>query len=264
MKRLAALFVVGLALTFTWSGPAQAQEEAAGTAAEIILVKPLTGHTSQFEEGVKRHYEWALGQGAEWSWFAFYISMGERTGTYMFGSFDHTYADFDQGDADPQANAESIERNIVPHVGDVVVSMLRFRPDLSIVNLDAPVRSLYQVYTAELKPGGNDDYEHLLKKIRDALTSLGVTEAEYQVYEYMLGGTPGTWIISFPYESFAAMEPAASEEGDPLFALLEGAYGEFEAQALMDGVDKIIASHMIELFVFRPDLSMNVPEPGGN
>ena len=47
-------------------------------------------------------------------------------------------------------------------------------------------------------------------------------------------------------------------------ALGEGAYGEFEAQALMDGVDKVIASHLIELFVFRPELSMNVPEPGGN
>ena len=60
------------------------------------------------------------------------------------------------------------------------------------------------------------------------------------------------------------MEPGAAEEGDPLIALLEGVYGEFEAQALMDGVDKITASHMIELFVFRPDLSMNMPEPGGS
>jgi hypothetical protein len=32
----------------------------------------------------------------------------------------------------------------------------------------------------------------------------------------------------------------------------------------MDGVAEITAKQMSELFIFRPDLSINVPEPGGN
>ena len=179
MNKLTLLLIAGLLATFTWSGRAQAQEEAPGTAAQIILVKPLPGHGAQFEEGVRRHTEWLVEHGAEWSWLAFYISMGERTGQYVFATFNHAFADFDEGDVTAPGSDESMRENVLPHVGEMQVAMIRLRPELSMVLPDAPFRPLYSIYTVELKPGGNDVYEHFLAKIRGALVAMGATEAEY-------------------------------------------------------------------------------------
>ncbi len=253
MRKLAALLLGSSLLALAAEAPAIAQEPT-GLMGYVVAVDPLPGHGSQFEEGAKRHMEWYADAGGSWSWAVFEIIMGERTGQYVFGSFNHAYADFDTSDVDPQGSAASIDRNVAPHTENVVASMVRFRDDLSMAEPGQPLRPIYEVLSFEVKPGHNEDFEHFWVKFREAIQASGMP-AEYFVYQYAQGGKGGTWVISIPHESFAEMEGPEGWMED----MFEQAYGKFEGRALMEMVGEIMTSFTSEIFAYRADMSVNVP-----
>ena len=152
MKKLLFLVAVVAIPILTVGSPAQAQD-AAAEMAQVVIVEPITGHTSAFVEGAKKHLEWVSDQGGTWALAGFEIIFGERTGQFFFFTGGHTYADFDEPDVDPAAAAQSIERNIAPHVENVRVQFIRLRTDLSMIDPAAAPRPFYEVITFRLNPG---------------------------------------------------------------------------------------------------------------
>ena len=45
-----------------------------------------------------------MDQGNDWTWLAFEVAMGERTGQYVFGTFNHAMADFDSPPVEEPVN----------------------------------------------------------------------------------------------------------------------------------------------------------------
>ena len=251
MKKLVFLLALAAIPILTVTSPAPAQDTSANMA-YVVAAEPMPAHASAFEEGARQHMEWVGEEGGSWTWAAFEIAFGERTGQYFFFSGGHTYADFDQPDVDPVANAESIDRNVAPHVENVVAQLIRLRPDLSMLGGGAALSPLYEVVTFQVNPGYGPEWVHFLERLKTALEGASVP-LEYLVFQGAQGGTLGEWVVSIPHENFASMSGPAEFD-----ALLEQAFGEFESQSLLGILDEAIASSTNEIFVLRPDLSLNL------
>lgn len=253
MKRL-ALPLLLVALPFFGIAPIVSAQDAPGTLAQVIVVDPLPGHAAALEEGAQQHLEWMRDAGGTWQWSAFEIVMGERTGSYVWGTFNHEYADFDTPDVDPQASSQSVDRNIAPHVDEVVVAMANLRPDLSMVVTDAPLRPMYEVVTFELNNGKDLQFAAALAMIKETFATAG-GGIEYLVYQFAQGGS-GQWVVSIPHESFSSM---GGMDDAGFLGMMRQVHGEHGARNLTDLMDTSVARVTSEIFVLRPDLSANLP-----
>ena len=251
MKKFVFLLALAAIPILTVTSPAPAQNTPANMA-YVVVAEPMAGHASAFEEGARKHQEWVGQQGGSWTWAAFEIALGERTGQYVFFSGGHTYADFDNPDVDPVANAESIDRNVAPHVENVRIQLTRLRPDLSMLGEAGPLSPFYEVVTFQVNPGHDQQWIHFLEKFKTALEGVGAP-LEYLVFQGAQGGTLGEWVVSIPHENFASMSGPAD-----FGALLEQAFGEFESRSLLGILNEAIASSTNEIYVLRPDLSRNL------
>jgi len=233
--------------------PSLAAQEAPGVMGQVIRVEPITGHSQPFEEGVRQHSEWVAGQGGQWTWIAFEVVMGPRTGQYLFGTFNHAYADWDTPDVDPEGSAESIGRNVAPHVEDVEVSLIRLHPDLSMTVADAPIAPLYEVVTMEVALGKDAQFTSFMAGLKSAFEAAGLP-ARYSVFQPAQGAAANNWTVSIPHESFAAMG-----EGSDLQELTRQTLGAAQSDALWEMAADAIVARSSDVFALRPDLSMNLP-----
>lgn len=112
MKKLVFLFTLAAIAILTVTSPAQAQD-AAAEMGYFVIAEPMAGHASAFEEGAMKHMEWYGEEGGSWTWAAFEIGFGARTGQYAFYSGGHTYADFDQPDVNPVASSHPEIQNCI-------------------------------------------------------------------------------------------------------------------------------------------------------
>lgn len=254
MKRLAAI-LFGFALIMPVA--TSAQDAAPGDFAQVIDVKVNPGQAGDYETHMKMFQEWYTGQGGSWVWVAFEVAMGERSGQYAFGSFNHQMSDWDTSDVDPAASREQQRRHLAPYTESFKTRLIRNRRDLSTVQAGAPLKRMYQVTTFQLNPGMDETFAEVLSGVKHALTQAGAAEdVQYSVYQGMIGSRGGEWVISWGYDDFASMAPG---DEDAFENLMEGVYGEFHSDAMMELFDKAVASAHTELLVLRPDLSMNLP-----
>jgi hypothetical protein len=254
VKKLAAtLFVLAVLAPVATS----AQEAMPGDFAQVIDVKVNSGQAGDYENHMKMFQEWYLGQGGSWAWAAFEITMGERTGQYAFGSFNHQMSDWDTPDVDPAASREQQRRHLAPYTDSYEARLIRNRRDLGTVAAGAPLKRMYQVTTFQLNPGMDEAFAEVLAGVKHALTQAGAAEeVQYSVFQSVVGSTGSEWVISWGYDDFASMAPG---DEDAFENLMEGVYGEYHSDAMMDLLNETIASARSELLVLRPDLSMNLP-----
>jgi hypothetical protein len=235
--------------------PSQAQD-AGGNVAQTVVVDPLPGHAMAFEEGMKAHQASMIRAGDESVWVTFEIVAGERSGQFMVGTFDHAWADFDQEPpVDPARAEESMADNIMPHVEDFRVQWMERMVDLGGWTPDSPRAPMYEVITFQVRPGKDRVFEHFLTKLKGAMSGAGAMPA-YSVFLPAVGGTSGEWAVSVPHQSLAEF---GATSRDWMEQLLVQAYGHADMQAIIDMADSAIESSKSELFVLRPDLSMNLP-----
>jgi hypothetical protein len=237
--------------------PASSQaQDAGGNIAQTVIVDPLPGHGLAFEEGMKAHQENMIRAGDESVWVTFEIVAGERSGQFMVGSFGHDWADFDQAPpVDPARAQESMADNIMPHVGDFRVQWMERLVDLGGWTPDSPQAPMYEVVSFQVRTGMDSAFENFLKKMKHALEEAGTMPA-YSVFVPVLGGNGGQWAISVPHQTMAEF---GGPSRDWMEQLLVQVYGHADMQVIIDGLNAAVESTTSELFVLRPDLSMNLP-----
>lgn len=241
-----------IALALAAFAPAVAAQGAPGTVAQLIVVEPLNGHAVELEEGVRTHMDNMRKAGETWTWTGFEVVMGERTGSYVWGSFNHQYADWDSPDVDPQTASASIDRNIAPHVENVRVSLANLRTDLSVTTEDRTIRPMYEVLTFRLKGGKDLQFASAVGMVKEAVER-GGGGVEFLVYQFAQGSN-GEWVISIPHTSFASM---GTMNNDGFWAMMRDAHGEHGADTWQQLMDASVASMTSEIFQSRPDLSFN-------
>jgi hypothetical protein len=96
--------------------------------AEIYEVKPKAG--ADFEAAGKRHMEWHRQQHDTWSYAVWEIISGERTGTYIGGTFGHDWKDFDERAKLEEADLANFRQTMGPAVQSIAASYWLYRAEV--------------------------------------------------------------------------------------------------------------------------------------
>jgi hypothetical protein len=138
-----------------------ADDNSSGTIARIILVRPKRGLEKDFEAGYKRHLEWRRGKNDAWRWHGFFFAQGSRAGSYLFGTFQHDWTDFDQALA-ANEEASDFTLNVVPYTESFTISQINRLREFSSPE-EVPGQSyLIEIVSYELRPGAERTFESMV------------------------------------------------------------------------------------------------------
>jgi hypothetical protein len=138
-----------------------ADDNTAGTIARIILIRPKRGLEKDFEAGYKRHLEWRRGKNDSWRWHGFMFAQGARAGSFLFGTFQHDWTDFDQALA-ANEDASDFTLNVVPYADAFTISQITRLRDLSSPEEVPGQAYLIEMVTYELRPGAERTFESMI------------------------------------------------------------------------------------------------------
>jgi len=242
---LTALLAVAMAL------PGLAQS--AGKVAEIHINRPKPGMTTQYEAGRKKHMAWHKGQKDTWSWYVWEVLTGEGTGSYVIGTFQHQWKDFDGREKFDKADTADAMASMGSSLAGEQMSYYIYRDDLSSgpeVSTPTPLLSITHYM---LNPDGVNDFVDGVKKIREGAmkTSYPMAGANH-VYQLVNGGDAPHFVIVGDRANWAAFAPASDKSLD---AMMEEAYGKEQGAAILATARKAIRSIMTGALQYRPDLS---------
>ena len=138
-----------------------ADDNSAGAVARIILIRPKRGLEKDFEAGYKRHLEWRRGKNDSWRWHGFFFAQGSRAGSYLLGTFQHDWTDFDQALA-ANEEASDFTVNVVPYAENFTISQITRLRDFSSPE-EVPGQSyLIEMVSYELRPGAERTFETMV------------------------------------------------------------------------------------------------------
>ncbi len=251
MRKIIAVRLAALAGFALVAAPALAQEEMppANIVNQTFDITPMPGHGPPFEDGVRDYMAWAAEQGNDWTWICWEVIAGENTGQVRFGTYGHTWADFDSPPVDPAATSASIDRLIAPHVQDVVTTYSVARADLSNYGRTEPA-SMYMIFSYQVKLGHVQQFEATMKRYRDLIVE-HAPEVEYVVHQTVLGAEAGQYLLAVPMEGMASMAEAPNIDG-----MLQEALGTYAWQQLTEDFYASISSEKSSVVVMRPDMSL--------
>ncbi|HWS70626.1 MAG TPA: hypothetical protein VN605_00865 [Thermoanaerobaculia bacterium] len=224
---LAALFLLATTL--------RAQTER-GPYARIAVLRPHDGDTIDFEAGYIRHLEWHRQAKDPWTWYGWTIWAGERQRWFVYATFGHTAADFDNSVSPAEDERDNIA-NVTPHAQFVANALYEFLPALSRGSGEPQPAARVELTIVELLPGSEKAFEAALGAEQAAL------QGETLWYRMVAGGAAPRYVRLRPRPSLAAIIAGASE------------------QALPAKVDRLIAKTTVEILTLRRTMSYGLTPP---
>jgi hypothetical protein len=204
-----------------------------GPYARIAMLRPLDGHTVEFEAGYIRHLEWHRQAGDPWAWYGWTISLGDRTRSFIYASFGHAASDFDHV-VDPVDEERDNVRNVAPHCECVASAVYEYLPALSRGDGTPRPVPRTELMTVELTPGAAKTFE----------AALGAGQAKLQAdtlwYRMVSGGSSPRYVRIRPVHDYAALLTGAADA------------------ALPDTVNRLVVRATIESLTLRPAMSYGV------
>ena len=156
-----------LAIVFAVMAVLPAMAEDAGKVVEIHVNHVKPGMTAQYEAGRKKHMGWHKAQKDTWSWYTWEVLTGKFTGSYVVGTFQHHWKDFDGRDKFNQADGADAMASMGATLASEEMSYYTLRDDLSMSPATfPPAAPLLSVTHYMLAPAGTNDFIEAVKKIR--------------------------------------------------------------------------------------------------
>jgi hypothetical protein len=251
MKQAFAALAMAWVCAWAPGAPAAAQD---GNLAQIFFQKAKAGAQAQYTAGRQRHMAWHKAKGDTWAWFTWEILTGERTGTYVVGSFGHAFKDFDgRGEFEAEDAADAV-MNTGPFVESTTQSLYVRRPDMSAPEeAGVPTRFAHVIHF-HVKPESVNDFVEAARKLGEAAKKVQ-SPARPEWYQLFSGGMGPEFVIVLPSNSWAELPPTKT-----LDAIAEEALGKTNGAALVMAFRKAVRYTDSELLEYRPELSY-VPEP---
>jgi hypothetical protein len=207
-----------------------------GPYARIAILRPLNGHTVDFEAGYIRHLEWHRQARDPWAWFGWSVAFGERQRWFIYATFGHSAASLDNPAAPAEDEQDNI-LNIAPHAEYMGNAIYEYLPGLSRGTAEPQPTARLELTIVDLVPGAAKAFEAALSASQSTL------QGETLWYRMVAGGSVPRYVRLRPRPS--------------LSAVLEGR----SQQALPDGVNPLIARATIELLTLRPTMSLGLGSP---
>ena len=247
MKKLlilaVALSLVAVAL------PAAAQNE--NVAGMLVHVTPKEGMKAQWEEGTKKHMAFHREKGDTWQWFVWEIVSGQYAGEFVVGTFEHTWADFDNRPVDLAEDVANRKMNSEAYVKAANIKYITDLPGHSVPPAEgAGPSKMVSLVTVYAKPDKAEAYVNAVSKIPDAIAKAG-SDMTYYFSRAATGRRQPSFIIFFPRDGWAGLAPS----GTPFPKMLEEAYGDTEADAILRTLSESTYESSTTMLAYREDLS---------
>ena len=234
------LRIVGTALLVGTVLPARLVAQAEkGPYARIAVLRPHDGKTVDFEAGYIRHLEWHRQARDAWVWYGWTIWAGERQRWFVYATFGHSAADFDNPVPPAEDERDNVS-NVTPHAQFVGNALYEYLPSLSRGTGEPQPTPRLEFTTVELVPGAAQAFEAALGADQSRL------QGETLWYRMVAGGTAPRYVRLRPRPSLSALLDGRSE------------------QALPDRVDALIAKTTVEILNLRPTMSYGLGSPARN
>jgi hypothetical protein len=200
-----------------------------GPYARIAILRPLDGHTVEFEAGYIRHLAWHQQAGDSWVWYGWNVTFGERQRWFIYATFGHSAASLD-GPVAPAEDERDNVLNVAPHVEYMGNTLYEYLPSLSRGTGEPQPTARLELTTVDLVPGTAKAFEAALSAGQSTL------QGETLWYRMVAGGAAPRYVRLRPRPSLAAVLDGRSE------------------QALPDEVNHLIARTTVEILNLRPTM----------
>jgi hypothetical protein len=212
---------------------------ARGPYARIAVLRPHDGRTVDFEAGYIRHLAWHRQAGDTWVWYGWNVTYGDRQRWFVYATFGHAAANFDNSVAPADDERDNI-LNVTPHAEFVGNAVYEYLPGLSRGDGEPQPDVRLELTTVELKPGAAKGFEAALAARQSMLSG------ETLWYRMVAGGGAPRYVRLRPRPALSAIIEGASE------------------QALPAAVEESVPRTTIEILTLRPTMSLGLRKPDEN
>jgi hypothetical protein len=244
--KLLAAFVVML---FAFSVVAQ---EKPGTIAALEFQRPKNGMVMQYEHGRKEKAAWHKQQKDTLPLFVWEVLSGPETGTYVVGRLNQHWADFDKPPIPDQADLEEYQKVVGNYVESIVARYYEYMPKISNPPGNMTPPKFDEIVTFHVRFGRGSDFHSAISRIYDAAEKTK-WPVQFEWYELVSGGNTGTFVLVLPRNSWADF--GEKPDVKPFRDMLKEAFGQAEADSIVDRIDHSVQSETTEIIQFRPELS---------
>ncbi len=249
MKRNQLLSAVGIVLFVAGSLAAQ---EKPGTLAAVEFQKVKNGTASQYEAGRKQKAAWHKKQNDPQALLVWQTLSGDNTRSYLVGRFGQHWADFDKPAVTDEADEAEFQKDMGAYVDSVIARYYEFMPKISNPPADMMPPKFSEVFIFQVCYGKGSDFRSAIDRIHEA-SQKTKWPLNYEWYELVNGGQAGTWVLSLPRNRWADFEDKPDVK--PFRDMLKEAFGQAEADSIVDRIDHSVEKETSEIIQFRPDLS---------
>lgn len=223
---------------------------------DVWLLVPRADQHDDFEKGLKAHMAFRQEHGDPRKWQVYMPTLGDRLNRVGIRYCCVSWADVDSYDAwsmENKAIEENYQQNVAPHVE----SAAHYFDTISWENshwsdVNGPF-TLFAVTEFEIKPGQGSRFDAARDKMSQIAINQGWSSDEHVwMWSSRIGGSPRESVVT-PYRDWADIE----REGETFFQFLSRKLGsDDEARALLDEFSSAIEGSDYQIWVHRPDLSM--------
>lgn len=246
MRKTLAVLVFALAASAALVAVAPLAAQGGGDLARVAYWS--VNDVGKFEAGLVAHNGFHAALKDPTPLFTFEIVSGARTGQYIRGSFNHTWADFDDEEKTAAADDADSATHLTPYIAAAEPGIYRYHPELSRPHEGLPAK-LSRILVFELRFGKSRQFEEAVAKVHAALNEVE-TWGNYFWYELVDGGHLPTYVLSLPSETWAGYTPHV-----PGFAeIVAKKYGD-QAPAIFEALEGAVKSEDSYTITFRKDLS---------
>lgn len=227
-------------------------QEKPGTIAALEFQKPKNGMVSQYEAGRKQKAAWHKQQNDPLPLFVWETLSGENTGTYIVGRLGQHWADLDKPAIPDETDIAEYQKVIGGYVDSLVARYYELMPKVSNPSDDKMPSKFAEILTFYVRYGKGSDFRSAIARISEAGAKTK-WPLNYVWYELASGGPADVFVLVIPHKSWADFEDKPDVK--PFRDMLKDAFGQAEADSIVDRIDSSVQKETSEIVQFHPELS---------
>jgi len=249
MRHNQLLSAIGIVLL---AAGALAAQEKPGSLAALEFQKPKNGMVPQYEAGRKQKAAWHKEKNDPQPLLVWETLSGDTTGTYLVGRLGQHWTDFDKPAIPDESDLAEFQKVVGNYVESVTARYYEFLRKISNPPSEMTPPKFSEIVIFQVHYGKISEFRSAIDRIHEA-SEKTKWPLNYEWYELVNGGQTGEYVLSLPHKNWADFEDKA--EVKPFRDMLKEAFGQAEADSIVDRINHSVDRETSEIIQFRPDLS---------
>jgi hypothetical protein len=162
------------------------------------------------------------------------------------------WADFDKPHIPDEADAAEFQKVVGTYVDSVTARYYEYMPKASNPSDDKMPAKFAEIITFYVRYGKGSDFRSAIARVSEAGAKTK-WPVNYEWYELASGGPSGVFVLVLPHHSWADFEDKPDVK--PFREMLKDAFGQAEADSIVDRIDGSVQKETSEIIQFHPELS---------